>query len=139
VPGQDLPQASGIAFARSRNLYVSLLGPNQIAALDPAGTEIGRISSPFFRVAAPRCVPLVHERRVTSRLAPRRVDMHPGRRTHLPATGRPAQRARPVWDIERRTGELRDARGDALAGAFARHAECLGNGPLLTRSIPMAT
>jgi hypothetical protein len=44
-----------------------------------------------------------------------------------------------VWDIERRTGELRDARGDALAGAFARHAECLGNGPLLTRSIPMAT
>jgi hypothetical protein len=48
VPGQDLPQASGIAFARSGNLYVSLLGPNQIAVLDPAGTEIARISSPLF-------------------------------------------------------------------------------------------
>jgi sugar lactone lactonase YvrE len=48
VPGQDLPQASGIAFARSGNLYVSLLGPNQIAVLDPAGNEIGRISSPLF-------------------------------------------------------------------------------------------
>lgn len=48
VPGQDLPQASGIAFARSGNLYVSLLGPNQIAVLDPVGNEIGRISSPLF-------------------------------------------------------------------------------------------
>src|SRR5512140_197049 len=48
VQGQALPQASGIAFARSGNLYVSLLGPNQIAVLDPAGDEIGRISSPLF-------------------------------------------------------------------------------------------
>jgi hypothetical protein len=27
---------------------VSLLGPNQIAVLDPAGSEIARISSPLF-------------------------------------------------------------------------------------------
>ena len=38
------PQATGLAFAKSGNLYVSLLGPNQIAVLDPAGDEIGRIS-----------------------------------------------------------------------------------------------
>ena len=47
-PNQAPPQATGLAFARSGNLYVSLLGPNQIAVLDPAGNEIGRISDPRF-------------------------------------------------------------------------------------------
>jgi sugar lactone lactonase YvrE len=42
------PQATGLAFAKSGNLYVSLLGPNQVAILDPAGDEIGRISDPRF-------------------------------------------------------------------------------------------
>ena len=42
------PQATGIAFAKSGNLYVSLIGTNQIAVLDPAGNEIRRISSPLF-------------------------------------------------------------------------------------------
>jgi outer membrane protein assembly factor BamB len=42
------PQATGLAFAKSGNLYVSLLGPNQVAVLDPAGNEIGRISDPRF-------------------------------------------------------------------------------------------
>jgi sugar lactone lactonase YvrE len=42
------PQATGLAFAKSGNLYVSLIGPNQIAVLDPAGDEIQRISSPLF-------------------------------------------------------------------------------------------
>jgi sugar lactone lactonase YvrE len=45
VPG---PQATGLAFAKSGNLYVSLIGPNQIAVLDPAGSEIRRISDPRF-------------------------------------------------------------------------------------------
>src|SRR5207302_10027959 len=48
VPNQPLPQAAGIAFARSGNLYVGLIGPNQIAVLDPAGNESRRISSPLF-------------------------------------------------------------------------------------------
>jgi sugar lactone lactonase YvrE len=48
VQGQPLPQATGIAFAESGNLYVSLIGPNQVAVLDPAGNEIRRISSPLF-------------------------------------------------------------------------------------------
>ncbi len=48
VQGQPLPQATGLAFAESGNLYVSLIGPNQIAVLDPSGTEIRRISSPLF-------------------------------------------------------------------------------------------
>ena len=47
-PNQAPPQATGLAFAASGNLYVSLLGPNQIAVLDPAGNEIRRISSPLF-------------------------------------------------------------------------------------------
>jgi sugar lactone lactonase YvrE len=47
-PSQAPPQATGIAFAKSGNLYVSLLGPNQVAVLDPAGNEIRRISSPLF-------------------------------------------------------------------------------------------
>ena len=47
-PSQAPPQATGLAFARSGNLYVSLLGPNQIAVLDPSGNEIRRISSPLF-------------------------------------------------------------------------------------------
>lgn len=47
-PTQAPPQATGIAFAKSGNLYVSLLGPNQVAVLDPAGNEIRRISSPMF-------------------------------------------------------------------------------------------
>ena len=42
------PQATGLAFAKSGNLYVSLIGPNQIAVLNPAGDEIGRICSPLF-------------------------------------------------------------------------------------------
>jgi len=48
VPGEQLPQASGIAFAESGNLYVGLIGTNQIAVLDPSGNEIRRISSPLF-------------------------------------------------------------------------------------------
>jgi sugar lactone lactonase YvrE len=48
IPGQQLPQAAGIAFAESGNLYVGLIGTNQIAVLDPAGNEIRRISSPLF-------------------------------------------------------------------------------------------
>jgi outer membrane protein assembly factor BamB len=47
-PTQAPPQATGLAFAKSGNLYVSLLGPNQIAVLDPAGNEIRRISDPRF-------------------------------------------------------------------------------------------
>jgi sugar lactone lactonase YvrE len=47
-PSQPPPQATGLAFAKSGNLYVSLIGPNQIAVLDPAGNEIQRISSPLF-------------------------------------------------------------------------------------------
>jgi outer membrane protein assembly factor BamB len=47
-PSQAPPQASGIAFASSGNIYVSLLGPNQIAVLDPAGNEIRRFSDPRF-------------------------------------------------------------------------------------------
>src|SRR5437899_971203 len=46
--GEAPPQATGIAFAKSGNLYVALIGPNQIAILDPAGNEIRRISSPLF-------------------------------------------------------------------------------------------
>jgi len=42
------PQATGLAFAKSGNLYVALLGPNEIAVLDPAGNEIDRISDPRF-------------------------------------------------------------------------------------------
>jgi sugar lactone lactonase YvrE len=48
VPGEALPQASGLAFAASGNLYVGLIGPNQVAVLDPAGNETRRISSPLF-------------------------------------------------------------------------------------------
>jgi len=42
------PQATALAFAKSGNLYVSLLGPNQVAVLDPSGNEIRRISDPRF-------------------------------------------------------------------------------------------
>ncbi len=48
VPGEPLPQATGLAFAESGNMYVSLIGTNQIAVLDPSGNEIRRISSPLF-------------------------------------------------------------------------------------------
>jgi sugar lactone lactonase YvrE len=48
VPGEQLPQAAGIAFAESGDLYVGLIGTNQIAVLDPSGNEIRRISSPLF-------------------------------------------------------------------------------------------
>ncbi len=48
VPGQQLPQATGLAFASSGNMYIALIGTNQIAVLDPAGNEIRRISSPLF-------------------------------------------------------------------------------------------
>jgi sugar lactone lactonase YvrE len=48
LPNQPLPQATGLAFAESGNMYVGLIGPNQIAVLDPAGNEIRRISSPLF-------------------------------------------------------------------------------------------
>ena len=47
-PTQAPPQATGLAFAKSGNLYVSLLGSNQIAVLDPAGNETRRISDPGF-------------------------------------------------------------------------------------------
>jgi sugar lactone lactonase YvrE len=47
-PNAAPPQATGIAFSEAGNLYVSLLGPNEIAVLDPAGNEIGRISHPRF-------------------------------------------------------------------------------------------
>ncbi|MBI2762574.1 MAG: hypothetical protein HYX54_02290 [Chloroflexi bacterium] len=47
-PNAAPPQATGLAFAKSGNLYVSLLGPSQVAVLDPAGNEIGRISDPRF-------------------------------------------------------------------------------------------
>ena len=42
------PQPTALAFAESGNLYVSLLGPNQVAVLDPAGDELRRISDPRF-------------------------------------------------------------------------------------------
>jgi outer membrane protein assembly factor BamB len=42
------PQATGLAFSKAGNLYVSLLGPNQVAVLDPAGNESRRISDPRF-------------------------------------------------------------------------------------------
>lgn len=42
------PQATGLAFAESGNVYVALIGTNQVAVLDPAGNEIRRISSPLF-------------------------------------------------------------------------------------------
>jgi sugar lactone lactonase YvrE len=48
VSGQPLPQAAGLAFARSGNIYVGLIGTNQVAVLDPAGNETRRISSPLF-------------------------------------------------------------------------------------------
>lgn len=48
VAGEPLPQATGLAFAESGNVYVALIGTNQIAVLDPAGNEIRRISSPLF-------------------------------------------------------------------------------------------
>ena len=48
VPNQPLPQATGLAFSASGNIYVGLIGPNQVAVLDPAGNEIRRISSPLF-------------------------------------------------------------------------------------------
>ena len=47
-PSQVAPQATGLAFAASGNLYVSLIGPNQIAVLSPTGDEIARISDPRF-------------------------------------------------------------------------------------------
>lgn len=48
VAGQPLPQASGLTFSTAGNIYVGLIGPNQIAELDPAGNEVHRISSPLF-------------------------------------------------------------------------------------------
>lgn len=48
VAGQELPQPSGLTFSKAGNIYVGLLGPNQIAELDPSGNEIRRISSPLF-------------------------------------------------------------------------------------------
>jgi sugar lactone lactonase YvrE len=47
-PSVAPPQATALAFAKSGNLYVSLLGPNQVAVLDPSGDEIRRISDPRF-------------------------------------------------------------------------------------------
>ena len=41
VPNADPPQPGPIAFSASGNLYVSLLGPSQVAILDPGGDEIG--------------------------------------------------------------------------------------------------
>jgi sugar lactone lactonase YvrE len=37
-----------LAFAESGNIYVGLIGTDQIAVLDPAGNEIRRISNPLF-------------------------------------------------------------------------------------------
>jgi sugar lactone lactonase YvrE len=48
MPNQPLPQASGLTFSKAGNIYVGLIGPNQIAVLDPAGNEVRRISSPLF-------------------------------------------------------------------------------------------
>ena len=48
IPGQTTPNATGIAFAASGNLYVALSGAQQVAVLDPAGNELRRISSPLF-------------------------------------------------------------------------------------------
>jgi hypothetical protein len=48
VSGQAWPQASGLAIGESGNLYVGLIGPDEIAVLDPSGNEIRRISSPLF-------------------------------------------------------------------------------------------
>lgn len=48
VPGQQLPQAAGLAFASSGNMYVGVIGTNEVAVLDPSGNEIRRISSPLF-------------------------------------------------------------------------------------------
>ena len=48
VTGQQLPQAAGLAFAKSGNIYVGLIGTNQVAVLNPEGNEIRRISSPLF-------------------------------------------------------------------------------------------
>ena len=42
------PCSRSSGWRRSGNLYVSLLGPNQIAVLDPAGNETRRISDPRF-------------------------------------------------------------------------------------------
>jgi hypothetical protein len=42
------PAATALAFAESGNLYVSLIGPNQVAVLDQGGNEIRRFSSPLF-------------------------------------------------------------------------------------------
>jgi sugar lactone lactonase YvrE len=42
------PQATGLAFSKAGNLYVSLIGSNEIAVLDPSGSEIARISDPRF-------------------------------------------------------------------------------------------
>jgi len=42
------PQATGLAFAKSGNLYVSLIGPNEVAVLDPAGNEVRRIADARF-------------------------------------------------------------------------------------------
>ena len=42
------PQATALAFSKAGNLYVSLLGPNQVAVLGPDGNEIRRISDPRF-------------------------------------------------------------------------------------------
>jgi len=47
-PSAAPPQATALAFAKSGNLYVSLLGPNQVSVLNPAGDEIRRISDPRF-------------------------------------------------------------------------------------------
>jgi sugar lactone lactonase YvrE len=48
VTGPIPPQAAGLAFAKSGNLYVGLIGTNEIAVLNPAGEEIHRISSPLL-------------------------------------------------------------------------------------------
>ena len=48
IPGQTSPDATGIAFAKSGDLYVSLTGRNQIAVLDPSGKQLRTISSPLF-------------------------------------------------------------------------------------------
>jgi len=47
-PDRFRPRRRGFAFAKSGNLYVGLIGTNEIAVLNPAGEEIRRISSPLL-------------------------------------------------------------------------------------------
>jgi len=83
-PSAAPPQATGLAFAKSGNLYVSLLGPNEIAVLSPSGDDIRRIASPLFRspwgLAFVGEVAARDERRSRTGRPPGRLDDLQGRR-----------------------------------------------------------